>query len=166
MFFIASTAFAAHSEIKTTLYLNGKKFDQFAGFKIKIPYNDWQKWIEPTKQGNKYDKHDRPMIHFDDNWIVTLKIKNTSKIAFENPRIKIFFTDNWGTKQINEIRTLKSSLGGGESLNYDIPLNKFEFAGVENTSMSIQIWLDKDENLSADENYWNIWFELEDKPKN
>ena len=145
--------------------LNGKKFDQFAGFNIKIPYNEWQKWLNPVHQENKYDRHERQIIHFDDKWIVTLKINNTSKRALENPRIKICFTDNWGTKEVNEIRTLKSSLVGGESLNYDIPLNKFEFAGVENTSMSIQIWLDKDENLLADENYWNIWFELEDKPK-
>ena len=49
---ISSTAFAANGEIKTTLYLNGKVYDQFfASEKVKIPTSEGLNgWKNPKKK--------------------------------------------------------------------------------------------------------------------
>lgn len=159
---ISSTAFAANGEIKTTLYLNDKVYDQFfASEKVKIPTSEWLEWL---KKSQKKDSHDRPIIRFGKNWNVRLNIKNNSDMTFKNPIVKITFGENWGNKTEN-IKTLQPPLKSGESIDLKINLNDYEFVGTENTSMYLMIVLKKDENISMNENYYCIWFDLESEDK-
>ena len=154
---MTSKVFAANGEIETTLYLNEKIYDQFFMMSktIKIPAEEWNKWLEKS---TKKDEHNRPLIKFSEDWTVRLHIKNNSDEVFK-PLLKIIFGANWGDN-IETIKNLTPPLNPNESIDFKINLSDYEFVGVDNTSVYLQIRIDK-KNFSLNENYYCIWFDLE-----
>ena len=154
---LSSTASAAIGKIQTTLYLNGKLYDQFtAPRKIKVPANEWKEWLNHSKSKDKYG---RPIIRFNNRWNVRLNIKNNSDMAMENALLKINVGENWGN-ETEKIMNLEPPLQSGDSIDFNVNLNDYEFVGDDQTSICVMIALSKDENIPANENYWCIWFEL------
>lgn len=156
MVIICSTAFA--SDIQTKLYLNEKVYNQFfmQTKKVKIVAVEWKEWL---KYSTKEDEHNRPIINFSKNWTVRLNIKNNSDKEF-NPIIKINYGQNWGDDK-ESIKNLIQPLKPNETVDFKINLNDYEFVGVNNTLIYLNISIASDENFSMNENYYSIWFELE-----
>ena len=156
---MTSRTFAANGEIETTLYLNEKIYNQFfmVSKRVKIPVKEWQEWVNKS---TKKDKYDRPIIRFGENWTMRLNIKNNSDATYQTPILKIVFGESWGN-ETETIKTLQPPLKSGESINYEINLSDYEFVGVKETFVYLQISIAKDKNISMNENYYSIWFELE-----
>ena len=117
-------------KIETEIYLNGNIFNQFLENDIKISPE------ELTSQN------------------VKLQIKNNSAVTWNEPKLKIVFSSNFGKKS-EEIKNLPS-LNVGESANISIPLNFYDIAKDANQTW-LQIWLIGNENLLT-EKYWCVVF--------
>ena len=85
---------------------------------------------------------------------VKLQIKNNSAVTWNEPKLKIVFSSNFGKKS-EEIKNLPS-LNVGESANISIPLNFYDIAKDANQTW-LQIWLIGNENLLT-EKYWCVVF--------
>ena len=85
---------------------------------------------------------------------IKLQIKNNSVVVWNNPKLKIVFSSNFGKKS-EEIKNLPS-LNVGESADISIPLNFYDIAKGSHQAW-LQIWLIGDEYLLT-EKYWAITF--------
>ena len=125
-------------KLKTKFYLNGALYDQNAhkNDREKITRAGWQRAQ------------------------ARLHITNDTGDAWQNPRIKFRFGQNWGGDPFETEKTLPT-LNAGESADFVIDFNSYELSDKDNLSASIQIWLEGDES-KTDEHYWCVWFDIVD----
>jgi len=89
-----------------------------------------------------------------------LHIVNNSSTVWEQPTIRILFTDNWGQKKTEE-HTLPP-LAPNESADLTIPIADFNLTRNENypaaeTSAWVQVYLSKG-TVPLNESYWCVQY--------
>ena len=99
------------------------------------------------------------------NYQANLHVENNSHTTWNNPQIKIVFSDNWGGKY-TETKVLPS-VAPGAAADFFIPVGSYSVTRSEmypDTSAWLQVYLDNG-NLKATENYWCIEFNLRENGK-
>lgn len=120
--------------ISANLYLNGTLFDKLQ-YEFNLPRTEWQ------------------------NQNAVLHLENNSNIIWEQPTMRIIFSDNWGQKQREE--QVLPPLAPHESTDYTIHIADFNPNDQPDTSVWVQIYLDKSA-LPHNESYWCINYTLDE----
>ena len=124
-----------NSPIETNFSVNGTAFNQAMPEGITLNRESWSEYH------------------------ATLNVVNKTGVLWNNPSIRIMFSDNWGSKY-TETKSLPP-IAPGESATFSIPVGSYIVSDRPQTSAWLQVYLNT-ENLPSTESYWCVIFKIGD----